>query len=140
MLALDGTEYRRLRSGEFYCNDCEVFVLFANKALHQKYHNQGRPKSNLKNVKVMPGFTGDYKPKEALTVSVGDRINLSLDKDMKPQISVERARQKPVHVTQGLASLIDLGDAPACTYCGAIMVRNGSCYKCNECGGTSGCS
>ncbi len=31
-------------------------------------------------------------------------------------------------------------DSPACPDCGAIMVRNGSCYKCLNCGGTSGCS
>jgi len=31
-------------------------------------------------------------------------------------------------------------DAPSCTDCGAIMVRNGSCYKCLNCGATSGCS
>jgi ribonucleoside-diphosphate reductase alpha chain len=31
-------------------------------------------------------------------------------------------------------------DAPSCHECGAIMVRNGACYKCNNCGSTSGCS
>jgi len=31
-------------------------------------------------------------------------------------------------------------DAPSCADCGAIMVRNGSCYKCLNCGTTSGCS
>ncbi|MEO7995330.1 MAG: vitamin B12-dependent ribonucleotide reductase, partial [bacterium] len=31
-------------------------------------------------------------------------------------------------------------DAPSCSECGAIMVRNGACYKCLECGSTSGCS
>ncbi|GIU75026.1 MAG: vitamin B12-dependent ribonucleotide reductase [Bryobacteraceae bacterium] len=31
-------------------------------------------------------------------------------------------------------------DAPACAECGGIMVRNGSCYKCENCGSTSGCS
>ncbi len=31
-------------------------------------------------------------------------------------------------------------DAPSCSDCGSIMVRNGSCYKCLECGSTSGCS
>ncbi|MBN2134263.1 MAG: vitamin B12-dependent ribonucleotide reductase [Acidobacteria bacterium] len=31
-------------------------------------------------------------------------------------------------------------DAPPCHACGAIMVRNGSCYKCLNCGETSGCS
>jgi ribonucleoside-diphosphate reductase alpha chain len=31
-------------------------------------------------------------------------------------------------------------DAPPCSVCGALMVRNGSCYKCLNCGTTSGCS
>ncbi len=31
-------------------------------------------------------------------------------------------------------------DAPICAECGGIMTRNGSCYKCENCGGTSGCS
>jgi ribonucleoside-diphosphate reductase alpha chain len=31
-------------------------------------------------------------------------------------------------------------DAPPCPDCGSIMVRNGACYKCVNCGSTSGCS
>ena len=31
-------------------------------------------------------------------------------------------------------------DAPSCAGCGSIMVRNGACYKCLNCGETSGCS
>jgi|CXWL01.1.fsa_nt_gi ribonucleoside-diphosphate reductase alpha chain len=31
-------------------------------------------------------------------------------------------------------------DAPTCSDCGSIMVRNGTCYKCTNCGTTSGCS
>jgi ribonucleoside-diphosphate reductase alpha chain len=31
-------------------------------------------------------------------------------------------------------------DAPACMDCGSIMIRSGACYKCPNCGGTSGCS
>ncbi|HEY8147292.1 MAG TPA: vitamin B12-dependent ribonucleotide reductase, partial [Vicinamibacteria bacterium] len=31
-------------------------------------------------------------------------------------------------------------DAPSCHYCGSIMTRNGSCYRCSNCGSTSGCS
>src|SRR5712692_9411880 len=31
-------------------------------------------------------------------------------------------------------------DAPSCADCGSIMIRNGSCYKCLNCGATSGCS
>jgi ribonucleoside-diphosphate reductase alpha chain len=32
------------------------------------------------------------------------------------------------------------GDAPPCDLCGGLMVRNGTCYKCLNCGSTSGCS
>lgn len=36
---------------------------------------------------------------------------------------------------------VELGlDAPSCSDCGSIMVRNGACYKCHNCGATSGCS
>ncbi len=31
-------------------------------------------------------------------------------------------------------------DAPSCHVCGSIMIRNGSCYRCGNCGSTSGCS
>ncbi|MBI3693875.1 MAG: vitamin B12-dependent ribonucleotide reductase [Acidobacteria bacterium] len=31
-------------------------------------------------------------------------------------------------------------DAPICATCGSIMTRNGTCYKCSNCGSTSGCS
>ncbi len=34
----------------------------------------------------------------------------------------------------------NLQDSPSCHECGSIMVRNGSCYKCQNCGATSGCS
>jgi ribonucleoside-diphosphate reductase alpha chain len=42
--------------------------------------------------------------------------------------------------TQGMKEMYNMGDAPSCGTCGAIMVRNGSCYRCMECGSTSGCS
>jgi ribonucleoside-diphosphate reductase alpha chain len=31
-------------------------------------------------------------------------------------------------------------DAPPCPTCGSITVRNGACYKCTNCGSTTGCS
>ena len=35
---------------------------------------------------------------------------------------------------------LNQADAPPCHTCGEIMVRNGACYKCSNCGTTSGCS
>jgi len=45
-----------------------------------------------------------------------------------------------IHAADALASIVDLGDAPLCSFCGSIMTRNGSCYRCMSCGSTSGCS
>ena len=53
----------------------------------------------------------------------------SVDKDRAERLAVGQA---PV--------VFDTADSPACTDCGSIMVRNGSCYKCINCGATSGCS
>ena len=36
--------------------------------------------------------------------------------------------------------IVNQADAPSCMDCGSIMIRNGACYKCPNCGGTSGCS
>jgi ribonucleoside-diphosphate reductase alpha chain len=33
-----------------------------------------------------------------------------------------------------------VSDAPFCSECGSLMTRNGACFKCENCGGTSGCS
>ena len=37
-------------------------------------------------------------------------------------------------------AFINQADAPPCPDCGCLMVRNGTCYKCLNCGATSGCS
>jgi ribonucleoside-diphosphate reductase alpha chain len=40
----------------------------------------------------------------------------------------------------GFAAIQNQEDAPPCSTCGSIMVRSGSCYKCANCGTTSGCA
>ncbi len=51
------------------------------------------------------------------------------------------AKDRAERLEVGQAPVIfDTADSPACTDCGSIMVRNGSCYKCINCGATCGCS
>jgi ribonucleoside-diphosphate reductase alpha chain len=57
-----------------------------------------------------------------------------------PRAESRDSRAGSVHAADALAGLIDLGDAPTCSFCGSIMTRNGSCYRCMSCGSTSGCS
>jgi ribonucleoside-diphosphate reductase alpha chain len=44
------------------------------------------------------------------------------------------------HTGNGNYSFIARSDAPTCPECGSIMIPNGSCHKCVNCGTTSGCS
>ncbi len=56
--------------------------------------------------------------------------------DVNPAMTPGTAPQKA-----GLTSTFNnTADAPACDTCGNIMVRNAACYKCLNCGSTSGCS
>ena len=42
--------------------------------------------------------------------------------------------------TSEFGALRNQEDAPPCSTCGSIMIRSGSCYKCGNCGTTSGCA
>ncbi|MGE0043068.1 MAG: vitamin B12-dependent ribonucleotide reductase [Vicinamibacterales bacterium] len=42
--------------------------------------------------------------------------------------------------TASFAAIQNQEDAPPCSTCGSIMVRSGACYKCTNCGTTSGCA
>jgi ribonucleoside-diphosphate reductase alpha chain len=63
------------------------------------------------------------------------------DQDMiRPAIispAVNAANRKPIQSSNSAGTA---GDAPSCSNCGMLMVPNGSCYKCVNCGSTSGCS
>jgi ribonucleoside-diphosphate reductase alpha chain len=54
-------------------------------------------------------------------------------------VTVVAERHAPASgLDQSNASL--MGDAPACDCCGSITVRNGTCYRCMNCGNSMGCS
>jgi ribonucleoside-diphosphate reductase alpha chain len=54
-----------------------------------------------------------------------------------PRASADAIEAKDGSMRQ---AFINQADAPPCPDCGCIMVRNGTCYKCMNCGATSGCS
>jgi len=56
------------------------------------------------------------------------------------EILPEEQRDEAKDVEKKGAVFAAQEDAPPCPDCGSIMVRNGSCYKCLNCGATSGCS
>ena len=54
--------------------------------------------------------------------------------------SRRQAQTEVGNSAKALSEIVNLGDAPTCQFCGSLMVRNGSCYHCMECGSASGCS
>ncbi len=72
--------------------------------------------------------------------------------DLTPPAGVAPAPAQSAHATMTLeldrsltANALTMSfdvssDSPACDTCGAIMIRNAACYKCLNCGSTSGCS
>jgi ribonucleoside-diphosphate reductase alpha chain len=67
-------------------------------------------------------------------------------KFLGPEYATNEAGDAPVlrptepEPQQALPFAAAVSDAPMCSECGGFMTRNGSCYKCENCGGTSGCS
>lgn len=54
-----------------------------------------------------------------------------------PAAAAEKSEPAPNDLT---GTFQQQKDAPPCDTCGALMVRNGACYKCLNCGSVSGCS
>jgi len=52
----------------------------------------------------------------------------------RPEVKAEATRKSE------FGALRNQEDAPPCSTCGSIMIRSGSCYKCGNCGTTSGCA
>jgi ribonucleoside-diphosphate reductase alpha chain len=71
---------------------------------------------------------------------------LSLDVPNTPVAEPVKPAAKAAAVTattrvkSAFAAIQNQEDAPPCSTCGSIMVRSGACYKCSNCGTTSGCA
>jgi len=69
-------------------------------------------------------------------------VQISAETAKKPMAILNAAAEKAASVMERNEKVVFQmqSDAPPCHECGSIMIRNGSCYKCLECGSTSGCS
>ncbi len=97
------------------------------------------------------GFTGN--PEIPIAKSIMDYIFRWMDLRFGEKAEVATNEVEAVVEPENAASALDddsvsreetvfttQADAPPCTACGSIMVRSGACYKCFNCGSTSGCS
>jgi ribonucleoside-diphosphate reductase alpha chain len=92
----------------------------------------------------------DAQPRENTSVEPPNGVETTKAAEMATQFSqatrpapgeISDLRSQMSEVVQPqLAGVEHDDDAPACPDCGAIMVRSGACYRCMNCGSTSGCS
>jgi len=94
----------------------------------------GQQQMLFDNLRLRPAGTGTAPNPEGTGEAGGTSGSLRTDNREL------RTGSGSVHAADALSSLIDLGDTPSCSFCGSIMTRNGSCYRCGSCGSTSGCS
>jgi ribonucleoside-diphosphate reductase alpha chain len=56
------------------------------------------------------------------------------------EVAAVRPEPAPAAAPKPFSTIQNQEDAPPCSTCGAIMIRSGACYKCVNCGNTSGCA
>jgi ribonucleoside-diphosphate reductase alpha chain len=86
------------------------------------------------------GFSTGMGSTSAPGGGVAPDIKASGTTEASPARGPQMSDRGIYHAADAMRELYDMGDAPSCGVCGAIMVRNGSCYRCMSCGSTSGCS
>ncbi|HKZ53099.1 MAG TPA: vitamin B12-dependent ribonucleotide reductase [Candidatus Acidoferrales bacterium] len=86
---------------------------------------------------------GRFISPEYKTVDLGVTNGEGMVESLEPSPSVKAAAE----ISGAEAGNLNIpapvqvpADAPVCAECGSLMTRNGSCFKCHNCGGTSGCS
>jgi ribonucleoside-diphosphate reductase alpha chain len=70
----------------------------------------------------------------------GDATATSAPPTLPAQLGLAVAGIRPADAAAVNRPHAAIDDAPTCGDCGSLMTRNGSCYKCGNCGATSGCS
>ncbi len=74
----------------------------------------------------------DHSRDKAETMQVDDKKQTALFSSPTPAAETTFQKEFKGYDTKS--------DAPTCSDCGGMMTRSGTCYKCMNCGSTSGCS
>ena len=76
---------------------------------------------------------------EAMSIA-GRRLTATVTKAVSLETVGDGAGAAGEVDQSSFAAIQNQEDAPPCTTCGSIMMRSGACYKCSNCGTTSGCA
>ncbi|MCY1045749.1 vitamin B12-dependent ribonucleotide reductase [Corallococcus sp. bb12-1] len=120
--------------------------VLADKFCHTRYEPSGF--TGNPNIPIAKSIT-DYifrwlSLKFLPTAPCGDDAEVTPVEESRPapvtQAAVPSQTLRLSAVSSSRSTYLNQADAPPCHTCGAITVRSGACYKCANCGTTSGCS
>jgi ribonucleoside-diphosphate reductase alpha chain len=78
-------------------------------------------------------------PEAQFRAGVNNRDEVPVSTPEQLPLDVKATVPSPARASS-FAAIQNQEDAPPCSTCGSIMVRSGACYKCSNCGTTSGCA
>ncbi|RYX84162.1 vitamin B12-dependent ribonucleotide reductase [bacterium] len=103
----------------------------------QKFHPNG---DNGYFGKPAPSVEGEAEPKKAERAPATAQAPKASALPTLFSAATHEEGARNGNLADAQASLMQSqSDSPPCPNCGAITVRSGACYKCNECGTTTGC-
>jgi ribonucleoside-diphosphate reductase alpha chain len=119
--------------------------VFVDKLLNTRFEPSGiTPNPNIRFVSSVLDYIARWLGGRFIS---SDYLKLNGEQTAAPQGSTSSARVAPVSAGSGASWAPDPlkltnahEGAPTCSECGMLMVPNGACYKCENCGSTSGCS
>jgi ribonucleoside-diphosphate reductase alpha chain len=79
-------------------------------------------------------------PEAQFRAGVNNREEVTITTPEQLPLAVAETAKAPAKSGSSFAAIQNQEDAPPCSTCGSIMVRSGACYKCTNCGTTSGCA
>ena len=106
---------------------------------HEEYrpneHQNARPRPLLlfERIEIELGTHNSSVPRR-MPVRRGQALRIIVGREVDVEEPTETGSETSSNVT-----FLQQQDAPPCADCGSIMIRNGTCYKCLNCGSTSGC-
>ncbi len=97
--------------------------------------------SEIRFAKSITDYIFRWMASRFLTEAERQQLGLGADEAPEPTAAASTTPDvSPVAADHDGHGFISPTDAPLCPECGSLMVANGSCHKCMNCGSTSGCS
>ena len=133
--------------------------VLVNKFVHMRFEPSGYTSNpNIRIAKSLVDYVFRWMAMKFLTVDAQRAVGINAVEEVaeksdviggvpaprQDEVQPDLFAAQPQTANQKLQTLTGTfdnhSDAPACDTCGSMMVRNAACYKCLNCGSTSGCS